>query len=54
MHGNTITLSNFGMIGGKYSAPIVMPPTVAVLSAGRIVNRLSPSLVFLPCTACCH
>ena len=24
MRGNTITLSNFGMIGGKYSAPIVI------------------------------
>jgi 2-oxoisovalerate dehydrogenase E2 component (dihydrolipoyl transacylase) len=27
MRGNTITLSNFGMIGGKYAAPIVIPPT---------------------------
>jgi hypothetical protein len=26
MRGNTITLSNFGMIGGKYAAPIVIPP----------------------------
>lgn len=36
MRGNTITLSNFGMIAGRYAAPIVMPPTVAILGAGRI------------------
>ncbi|GAB7547747.1 hypothetical protein CS8_074390 [Cupriavidus sp. 8B] len=36
MRGNTITLSNFGMIAGKYAAPIVVPPTVAILGAGRI------------------
>ncbi len=36
MRGNTITLSNFGMIGGKYAAPIVVPPTVAILGAGRM------------------
>jgi len=36
LRGNTITLSNFGMIAGKYAAPIVMPPTVAILGAGRV------------------
>ena len=36
LRGNTITLSNFGMIGGRYAAPMVMPPTVAILGAGRI------------------
>jgi 2-oxoisovalerate dehydrogenase E2 component (dihydrolipoyl transacylase) len=36
LRGNTITLSNFGMIAGKYAAPVVMPPTVAILGAGRI------------------
>ncbi len=36
MRGNTITLSNFGMIAGKYAAPIVVPPTVAILGAGRM------------------
>ena len=40
MRGNTITLSNFGMIGGKYSAPIVIPPTVAILGAGRIRQQV--------------
>ena len=33
LRGYTITLSNFGMIGAKYAAPIVMPPTVAILGA---------------------
>lgn len=36
LRGNTITLSNFGMIAGRYAAPIVVPPTVAILGAGRI------------------
>lgn len=36
LRGATITLSNFGMIAGKYAAPIVVPPTVAILGAGRI------------------
>ena len=40
LRGNTITLSNFGMIGGKYAAPIVMPPTVAILGAGRVHDQV--------------
>jgi pyruvate dehydrogenase E2 component (dihydrolipoamide acetyltransferase) len=36
LRGATITLSNFGMIAGKYAAPVVLPPTVAILGAGRI------------------
>ncbi|MGF6544920.1 dihydrolipoamide acetyltransferase family protein [Paraburkholderia youngii] len=40
MRGNTITLSNFGMISGKYAAPIVVPPTVAILGAGRIHEQV--------------
>ncbi len=40
LRGNTITLSNFGMIGGKYAAPIVMPPTVAILGAGRVHQQV--------------
>lgn len=42
LRGNTITLSNFGMIGGKYAAPIVMPPTVAILGAGRVHEQVLP------------
>jgi pyruvate dehydrogenase E2 component (dihydrolipoamide acetyltransferase) len=40
LRGNTITLSNFGMIGGKYAAPIVVPPTVAILGAGRVHEQV--------------
>ena len=40
MRGHTITLSNFGMIGAKYSAPIVVPPTVAILGAGRVREQV--------------
>ncbi|HXY58520.1 MAG TPA: dihydrolipoamide acetyltransferase family protein [Methylocystis sp.] len=36
LRGATITLSNFGMIAGRYAAPVVVPPTVAILGAGRI------------------
>jgi pyruvate dehydrogenase E2 component (dihydrolipoamide acetyltransferase) len=35
LRGNTITLSNFGMIAGKYASPVILPPTVAILGAGR-------------------
>ncbi|VAW98413.1 Dihydrolipoamide acyltransferase component of branched-chain alpha-keto acid dehydrogenase complex [hydrothermal vent metagenome] len=34
LRGQTITLSNFGGIGGRYANPIVVPPTVAILGAG--------------------
>jgi pyruvate dehydrogenase E2 component (dihydrolipoamide acetyltransferase) len=36
LRGNTISLSNFGMIGGRYAAPVVLPPTVAIVGAGHI------------------
>lgn len=36
LRGNTITLSNFGHIGGRYADPIVVPPTVAILGAGAV------------------
>lgn len=35
MRGYTITLSNFGNIGGRYASPVVMPPSVAILGAGK-------------------
>jgi len=36
LKGATITLSNFGMIGGVHAALVVSPPQVAILGAGRI------------------
>ena len=35
LRGSTISLSNFGSIGGRYASPVVMPPTVAIVGAGR-------------------
>jgi len=29
-------LSNFGMIAGRYATPVVVPPAVAILGAGRL------------------
>ncbi|MDP2283383.1 MAG: dihydrolipoamide acetyltransferase family protein [Pseudohongiella sp.] len=36
MTGATITLSNFGTLAGRYASPVVVPPMVAILGAGRI------------------
>ena len=32
----TFTLSNFGMIAGRYATPVVVPPAVAILGSGRL------------------
>ena len=39
MRAYTITLSNFGTIAGRYAVPVVVPPTVAILGAGRIERQ---------------
>lgn len=36
----TITLSNFGAIAGIYATPVVTPPQVAIVGAGRILDRV--------------
>jgi 2-oxoisovalerate dehydrogenase E2 component (dihydrolipoyl transacylase) len=35
LRGNSITLSNYGAIAGRYASPVVLPPTVAILGAGK-------------------
>lgn len=40
LRGNTITLSNYGSIAGRYASPIVLPPTVAIIGAGRIMKEV--------------
>ena len=35
LDGATVTLSNFGMLAGRYGTPVVVPPQVAILGAGR-------------------
>jgi pyruvate dehydrogenase E2 component (dihydrolipoamide acetyltransferase) len=32
----TFTLSNFGTLAGRYATPLVTPPTVAILGAGKL------------------
>lgn len=32
----TITLSNFGMLAGRYATPLMVPPTVAILGSGKL------------------
>jgi 2-oxoisovalerate dehydrogenase E2 component (dihydrolipoyl transacylase) len=39
LRGATITLSNFGMIGGRFASLVVVPPQVAIIGAGRIGQR---------------
>ncbi len=39
LRGQTITLSNFGAIGGRHAAMVVVPPQVAIVGAGRIAMR---------------
>lgn len=32
----TITLSNFGMLAGRYATPLMVPPTLAILGTGKL------------------
>ncbi len=36
--GYTISLSNFGMFAGRYATPVVVPPCVAIVGAGRLAH----------------
>ncbi|ODV23941.1 MAG: branched-chain alpha-keto acid dehydrogenase subunit E2 [Rhodanobacter sp. SCN 68-63] len=36
LSGYTISLSNFGMFAGRYATPVVVPPTVAIIGAGKL------------------
>ncbi len=40
----TIMLSNFGVFAGKYATPVVVPPCVAILGAGRLHHAVVPVL----------
>jgi pyruvate dehydrogenase E2 component (dihydrolipoamide acetyltransferase) len=40
LRGATITLSNFGMIGGRFANLVVVPPQVAIVGAGRVSKRV--------------
>ena len=38
----SITLSNFGTFAGYYASPVVVPPTVAIIGAGRSRDEVVP------------
>lgn len=35
LQGATLTLSNFGTLGGRFATPVVVPPQVAIVGAGK-------------------
>jgi 2-oxoisovalerate dehydrogenase E2 component (dihydrolipoyl transacylase) len=40
LRGATITLSNFGMMGGRFASLVIVPPQTAIVGAGRISQRV--------------
>jgi pyruvate dehydrogenase E2 component (dihydrolipoamide acetyltransferase) len=38
--GYTISLSNFGMFAGRYATPVVVPPCVAIVAAGKLRHEV--------------
>jgi 2-oxoisovalerate dehydrogenase E2 component (dihydrolipoyl transacylase) len=42
--GYTIMLSNFGVFAGKYATPVVVPPCVCIIGAGRLHHAVVPVL----------
>lgn len=40
----TMMLSNFGVFAGKYATPVVVPPCVAIIGAGRLHHAVVPVL----------
>lgn len=40
LRGPTITISNFGTLGGRYAALALLPPQVAILGAGAVADRV--------------
>lgn len=43
LRGQTISLSNFGAVGGLHAEMVVVPPQVAIVGAGRAFERLVPA-----------
>jgi len=38
----TIMLSNFGMIAGRYATPVITPPCVCIIAAGKARQEVKP------------
>ncbi len=44
MKNFTIMLSNFGIFAGRYATPVITPPCVAIMAAGKLLNEVVPVL----------
>jgi pyruvate dehydrogenase E2 component (dihydrolipoamide acetyltransferase) len=44
LKGYTIMLSNFGVFAGRYATPIINPPCVCIVAAGKLLNEVVPVL----------
>jgi pyruvate dehydrogenase E2 component (dihydrolipoamide acetyltransferase) len=44
MKGYTIMLSNFGIFAGRYATPIINPPCVCIVAAGKLRHEVVPVL----------
>jgi 2-oxoisovalerate dehydrogenase E2 component (dihydrolipoyl transacylase) len=42
LSGYTISLSNFGVFAGRYATPVVVPPCVAIIAAGKGRFQMTP------------
>jgi 2-oxoisovalerate dehydrogenase E2 component (dihydrolipoyl transacylase) len=42
LKGSTISLSNFGMFAGRYATPVIVPPSVAIIAAGKGRHQVVP------------
>ena len=40
----TIMLSNFGVFAGRYATPVITPPCVAIIAAGKLLQEVVPVL----------
>jgi pyruvate dehydrogenase E2 component (dihydrolipoamide acetyltransferase) len=44
LSGYTLMFSNFGVFAGKYATPVVVPPCVCIVGAGRLYHAVVPVL----------
>lgn len=44
LKGYTIMLSNFGVFAGRYATPIIAPPCVSIIAAGKLRHEVVPVL----------
>jgi len=44
LKGYTIMLSNFGVFAGRYATPIINPPCVSIMAAGKLRHEVVPVL----------